>query len=194
MPKKQLTLKQSLARSKATRKKPVNKGNMKKRNLQPFIETKALETGAVSETMDTTSATDYIKPQATTVIVPTSWAQGLGQGLGTNQVIGQDVFDRYLNMKCLIDFSTLAPASASGDNIANVRYIQGWCKRQMSSSVKENEYSSLVYKAIVLKAMADSEFGSNFLSYSSKWKDLKIIKSGYLRPKNAMKNFNPPRS
>lgn len=191
MVKKQLTMKQSLARSKKAKRKPVNKGNLKKRNLQPYVETKAIETTAASLFMDTTSAVPDTKPQATTVIVPDAWAVGLHRGLNPDQVIGQDVFDRYLNMKMLISFNTLLPATQPPSAIANIRYVQGWVKRQQSSSVLSAHYAATDYHTIVLKTFVDNDFGSNFLSYSSKWKDLKIIKSGYLRPKNTNKNFNP---
>lgn len=171
-------------------KKRVNTGNLKRRNLQPYVETKSAEASALTQYMDVTSATN-VKPQATTVIVPGCWSEGLHQGFASNQFIGQDVFDRYLSQKMLINFADVPPQSTTAGPIANIRYVQGWCKRKQSASVIASSYNFTDYQAIVEKAMVDCNFGSNFLSYSEKWKDLKIIKTGYLRPKNLNKNFNP---
>lgn len=172
-------------------KKKVNTGNLRRRNLQPYFETKFNEQGPTTLYMDVSNAIEDVKPQATTVIVPTAWSSGLVQGLGVSQLLGQDVFDRYLNMKMLINFADIPPQSTTAGPIANIRYVQGWCKRKQSASVLASSYATTDYEAIVKKAMVDCNFGSNFLSYSEKWKDLKVIKTGYLRPKNINKNFNP---
>lgn len=179
------------ARKKQYKRKPVNKGNLRKRNLQPFVETKSVESAAESLYMDVTNATT-VKPQATTILIPTSW-KTLQRGLTDSTFVGRDVYDRYCNMKVLIDFSAL-PVVVDGTNlpIENIRYVQFWAKNTLSKSTTPALYDPSEFVTIAGKAMLDDNFGSHFLKYQDKSaKHIKIIKQGYLRARNTNTNFNP---
>lgn len=197
-PRKNARKKPVRAKRQFKKRKPVNKGNLRARNLQPFMETKSVESGPVSLYMDTTVA-NSAKPQATTIIIPESW-KTLDRGLTDSTFVGRDVFDRYCNMKLLITFDALLPLSQHASagyatsSINNIKYVQFWAKNTLENSTVPSLYAPAEFSTVAGKAMVDDNFGSHFLKYETKSnKNIKIIKSGYLRPKNRQKNFNPGR-
>jgi hypothetical protein len=190
--------KKPVAKRQFKKRKPVNQGNLRRRNLQPFMETKSVESSATSLYMDVTSGT-AAKPQATTILIPESW-KTLDRGLTDSTFVGRDVFDRYCNMKLLISFDQLLPFSQHAQTgyatsqINNIKYVQFWAKNTMENATVPTLYNPSEFATIAGKAMVDDNFGSHFLKYETKSaSNLKIIKSGYLNPKNKQKNFNPGR-
>jgi hypothetical protein len=174
--------------------KPPPGGGLSARGLTKYVETKSVEGVAGSLFMDVTSAS-ATKPQSTTILIPPAWGGGLTRGTGdSGEFIGSSVYDRYLNMKCVIDFSHLLPVGAGTGHatspIENVHYIMGFCKNTLRD-VPETVVKSSDYDQSIGAAMVVDNVGSHFLSYSQKWMNFKILKRGKLMPRNSNKNFNP---
>ncbi len=189
--------KKTTAKKKGVSKNPVKPppgGGLSARGLTKYIETKSVEGLPNQRFMDVTSAT-ATKPQSTTVIIPNAWKFGLTRGTGSSgDFIGSSVYDRYLNMKMVIDFSHLLPVGPAPDlspnPIENVHYIMGFCKNTLRD-VPETVVKLADYEQSVGSALVVDNVGSKFLSYSQKWMNFKILKRGKLMPRNSNRNFNP---
>lgn len=170
------------------------KGGLNNRHLQPYFESKSLQTPVSSAVYLNVADATATVPAQTTIIVPPAWANGLARGLADNQLIGRQVYDRYLTMKLELSFKDLV-THALGSSLApisNLTVIQGWCMRKAlpieSTGVA---LAPSLFGAIVGRAMIEDEFGSKFLSFSNKWRNIKVIKRFNVRPKNRQKMFNP---
>lgn len=174
--------------------KPPPGGGLSARGLTKYIETKSLEGDPNTRFMDITSAS-ATKPQATTIIIPNAWKFGLKRGTGAaGEFIGSSVYDRYLNMKMVIDFSHLLPVGMGTGTVTNpienLHYIMGFCKNTLRD-VPETVVKMADYEQAVGSALVVDNVGSHFLSYSTKWMNFKVLKRGKLQPRNSNKNFNP---
>lgn len=172
----------------------VTTGKLKQRNLQGVIETKTktISPDGDSRYLDISAGTAS-RPVNSTIIVPGAWASGLEQGLAAfdGQMVGQDVTDRYLNFRMRLDFDDLQYTTTPFyHGITNLKYIQGWCHDTLidydPASIVEADFTTRVGRMLVRCNM-----GSDFLEYQKPWKNVTILKRGFLRGRNKNERLNP---
>ncbi len=167
------------------------RGGLKTRHLQPYIETKSFESEVTEQTPLEVGDETPRNPAQTTIIVPDAWSMGLAQGFGQDQLVGNTCFDRYLNMKLRLSFINVGSASADDGPIANIRCVQGWIKRPMlPTSGTSQGVNQSTFVELVGRAMLEDGWGSEFLKYSQKWRNIKVVKSFMVQPVNRQKAFN----
>lgn len=167
------------------------RGGLKTRHLTPYIETKTVESELTELLPLNTGAATAAGPATTTIVVPDAWSMGLTQGFGEDELIGNSCYDRYLNMKLQMSFINVGVASADDGPIANIRCVQGWVKRTMLPTAGTTDpVNASAFTALVGRSMLEDNFGSEFLNYSEKWKNLVILKSFMVKPTNRQQAFN----
>lgn len=155
------------------KRKPVNKGNLKKANLQGLVETKT----CTYETPDLKvlaprAANANINMANTHVIIPRAWHKGLIQGFGAEQLNGQSCFDRYLTMKTEWDFSRLSPLKAK--QLSNIYVIKGWCKQTMANATATTGYVNTAFETLVDIAAEKDNIGGKYLDFKKPWRFFRI--------------------
>lgn len=183
-------------RSKKTYKGPArplggNRGGLKKRHLTPYVESKAYETTKTSPVPLNTEAATLLLPAQTTLIIPPAWADGLKQGFAQNQFTGVSVFDRFLTMKLKMTFLNVGDADADNGPINNIRCVQGWIKRKLlPTTAASTAVEAETFHTVAGRAMLEDGWGSEFLKFSEKWRNIKVIRSFMVKPVNRQKAFN----
>lgn len=159
------------------------RGGLKTRHLQPYVETKSLQRTDIENVQNgtalNTSAATNVKPRATTILIPKAWSDGLAPGVGNSQVVGNSVYDRYLTMKIVLtNFNNTSQA------YNNIRCVQGWCKQPLQPTLDGVDPTSTQYVTKVGRAMVVDDFGSEFLTFSKKWKHFVVTKSFIVQRRN----------
>lgn len=174
--------------------RPGRGGGLANRKLQPYIETKHVTLASdgvnLNQSPEQTGPTVF-KPANCSIIVPEPWSVGLQQGVTANDFIGNSVFDRFLSLKCSLDFSSVDTGDATSF-VSDLRYIQGWCTMtQANHNFSVSDLENVDYMSTVGQQLIASNLGTTFLSYGKSWKSIKVISSGRVKPANRNRNLQP---
>jgi hypothetical protein len=170
------------------KRKPVNRGNLKKANLQGLVETKTITYDTPDVTvLGPVAAADNLQQANTHVMIPRAWSRGLLQGFGKEALIGDSCFDRYLTCKTEWDFSNLSTQTAN--QLSNIYVLKGWCKQTMANATSAPGYQHTLFKTMVnIAAEKDNMFGT-YMDFKKPWRFFKIEEKFKLddKVKNKMK-------
>ena len=115
---------------------------------------------------------------------------GLTPGTGCNGLIGCYVTPAYpSSMKLDIDYKTIVPVNGNAYPNPNLRIIHGFYKNtgdKMNASLADNFAWVDEVRANLLKELFDSDYDADYLAYTQKSRNVKILSDRVIRPKKSV--------